>query len=164
MLSLVPSGRNDPIARNLRALRDQHEGRQVDLEAFGVTQPMMSRYENGRQTPKPRTLVKIALAYNVDVSVLLRGVDALYDSRVGLTTSTSGPVVKQPPSGQSKGGDHESSRQADPRVPQLEAEVQVLRTVLARLRKLADRASAQIDGALTRAEGKKTAGRKTSTR
>lgn len=60
------------FAKRLKDLRTEKGFDQSSIcEALNIEQSTLSNYENGRRTPKPETLVKMAALFNVSVDYLL---------------------------------------------------------------------------------------------
>lgn len=61
---------------NLKKLMIEREMTAADIaRKTGMTQATLSRYINGKRTPKINSVIKIAKALNVPIELLMKGVD-----------------------------------------------------------------------------------------
>lgn len=71
----------NPLATNLIKYREEKFGTQEKLaEASGFKQSVISKWEAGKATPKPKSLLRLARAFGRTVEDLLAGVDETYDA------------------------------------------------------------------------------------
>jgi transcriptional regulator with XRE-family HTH domain len=72
------------VADNLRELRRELDLRQEDVAALaGVRQAQYSKWETGFAVPKPASLLRLALAFGVNVDRLVSGLNPEYDRKWG---------------------------------------------------------------------------------